>query len=562
MFLIKNSMFTLILNGFYSNLIQFFFWTTDISQFYYNYFFTFLNYKPTIIISSNTSEVFMFLWLLILLLFSSVYYKVYSNTHSFSAQEFVENLFRLVISIIFITIIFLIISITFKKPYDFFFTVEFWELFLQSDLEKVKLFINLLSAILLFFFTEKSNLNSNWKKNPLFYSASLFEYPLFYLFSVFLCDVLLSSNHLFLTFLSIVGLSLCLYSLIAFDKNIYSIEAAAKYFSIGALASGLMLFGIFSFYQTSQTLFLTDLNIVFLSFENSLSLNILDYNLYLGLISFLFGFLFKLSAFPCHMWAPDVYDGSSMLITSFLMTVIKTAIFFYLIFFLLKALFFFKFIWGPFLILSGIGSIFVGTFGAFYQNRLKRFFAFTSMGQIGLSLISFGLFFTTSVFSLSFAILNFIIYIFTTFVFFCIFFTGLHLLNKPINSLNNTRFAINELSDFHLNIAFLLTINILSMAGIPPLIGFLTKFLILNLVFSFSPILLIILLLFHLVNTFNYLRLVQLIWFKKVIKFSIFNLTFSYLKSKNLVILDIFSWINLILILKIDLLINYFFVNF
>ena len=163
------------------------------------------------------------------------------------------------------------------------------------------------------------------------------------------------------------------------------------------------------------------------------------------------------------------------------------------------------------------------------------------MGQIGLSLISFGLFFTTSVFSLSFAILNFIIYIFTTFVFFCIFFTGLHLLNKPINSLNNTRFAINELSDFHLNIAFLLTINILSMAGIPPLIGFLTKFLILNLVFSFSPILLIILLLFHLVNTFNYLRLVQLIWFKKVIKFSIFNLTFSYLKSKNLVILDIFS---------------------
>jgi NADH-quinone oxidoreductase subunit N len=77
-----------------------------------------------------------------------------------------------------------------------------------------------------------------------------------------MCNILLSANHLILVFLSVVGLSLCLYALIAFDKNSYSVEAAAKYFAIGAVASGLMLFGIFSFYYTSQSLLVTELNLI------------------------------------------------------------------------------------------------------------------------------------------------------------------------------------------------------------------------------------------------------------------------------------------------------------
>jgi NADH:ubiquinone oxidoreductase subunit 2 (subunit N) len=78
------------------------------------------------------------------------------------------------------------------------------------------------------------------------------------------------------------------------------------------------------------------------------------------------------------------------------------------------------------LFFSGIGSIFVGTFGAFYQNRLKRFLAFTSMSQIGLSLISLSCINLNPFLSISFAIFNFLLYIFTTLIFFIVIFISLH----------------------------------------------------------------------------------------------------------------------------------------
>lgn len=508
-------------------------------------------------------EIFCFFWLLTLIFFSSIYSKFFYKTHSYNLKDLIKNLFRLILSIL--------ITMSFMYLRSYYFTEtsflpsllsQTWTNSLHLNLIGIKIFICFLSGCLINFSLEirlKTPNNNHMFKTKTKYSTGLFEYPIFFLFSCLMCNILLSANHLILVFLSIVGLSLCLYALIAFDKNSYSVEAAAKYFSIGSVASGLMLFGIFSFYYTSQTLFINELSLIWniSDFQNNL-INI-NFFFFAGLTSFIFGFFFKLSVFPCHMWAPDVYDGTSLLVTAFLLTVVKTAIFFYLIFFLVKVLKCFYFIWSPLFVLSGFISIIIGTFGALYQNKLKRFLAFTSMSQLGLSLISLGLFFDNNFLAISFSILNFIIYIFTSLVFFIILFSGLNNKNNALNKFESTKFSLSELTEFNTYFSFLLTLNTLSMAGIPPLLGFFPKYLILSLFSGYSPIFVLLLLLLHLVNTFNYLRLIQIFWFKKLIYFSYFNLDFLTEKYENkFLTLDFLSWLNLILILKLDFLVKLF----
>lgn len=429
--------------------------------------------------------------------------------------------------------------------------------FLHLKFYWIKTFICILAVFLLDSYSKTIILK---KKNFLLlkYTTVLFEYPIFFLLSVFMCNMLLSATHLILVFLIMIGLSLSLYALIAFDKNVYTIEAATKYFTAGALSSGLLLFGFFSFYYSSQTLFINSLDL----FSNLREENINYFN-FLGLISFFLGIFFKLSIFPCHLWAPDVYDGSSFIVTGFLMTIVKIAIFFFLIYFLLTALKPLYFIWSPVFIFSGFISVITGTFGALYQNRLKRFLAFTSMSQLGLSLMTLGLFFENTILSVLFSVFNFLIYILTSLTFFLILFRGLTLNKKPLNNFENIQFSINELGQFNSHFSFLLTLNILSMAGIPPLLGFFSKYLILSLFCVYSPLLVLLLLLLHIVNTFNYLRLVQIIWFKKVIYFFYFNLIFFVEDYKEeYSYLDCLTLLNIFLVFKLELLIenlSYFF---
>lgn len=512
-----------------------------------------------------TAEIFCFSWILVLIFLSSLYSKLFYQTYSYNLQELVKNLFRIILGIL------LVMSFMYFRSHcinlinsNSTLNTSIWINFLHLNLIQIKIFVCFLASLLIKFCIEDiwaNNSQNQFLKVETKYSTGLFEYPLFFLFSFLMCNILLSANHLILVFLSIVGLSLCLYALIAFDKNSYSVEAAAKYFSIGAVASGLMLFGIFSFYYTSQTLFINELNLIWNTVDSSnTNLVNINYFFFAGISSFLFGFFFKLAVFPCHMWSPDVYDGTSLLVTALLITVVKTAIFFYLIFFLIKVLKSFYFIWSPIFIISGFCSIVIGTFGALYQNKLKRFLAFTSMTQLGLSLVALGLFFDNNFLAISLSILNFIIYIFTSLVFFIILFSALNDKNKSINALENTKFPLAELSQFNTYFSFLLTLNTLSMAGIPPLFGFFPKYLLLSFFAGYSPILVLTLLILHLVNTFNYLRLIQILWFKKLFYFTYFNLSFLTEKSNQFYLLDVLTWINILLILKLDFLIEVFYI--
>lgn len=221
-------------------------------------------------------EIFCFFWLLTLIFFSSIYSKFFYKTHSYNLKDLIKNLFRLILSIL--------ISMSFMYIRSYYFTEtsflpsllsQTWTNSLHLNLIGIKIFICFLSGCLINFSLEirlKTPNNNHMFKTKTKYSTGLFEYPIFFLFSCLMCNILLSANHLILVFLSIVGLSLCLYALIAFDKNSYSVEAAAKYFSIGSVASGLMLFGIFSFYYTSQTLFINELSLIWniSDFQNNL----------------------------------------------------------------------------------------------------------------------------------------------------------------------------------------------------------------------------------------------------------------------------------------------------
>lgn len=279
-----------------------------------------------------TAEIFCFFWILILIFLSSLYSKFFYQTYSYNLQELVKNLFRIILGVL--------IIMNFMYFRSYYLNLSIWNInsntsiwinFLHSDLLQIKIFICFLAIFLIKFCIDDvkiNNFSNQFSKMQTKYSNGLFEYPLFFLFSFLMCNILLSANHLILVFLSIVGLSLCLYALIAFDKNSYSVEAAAKYFSIGAVASGLMLFGIFSFYYTSQTLFINELSLIWNTANFNENLISINYFFFAGLSSFLFGFFFKLALFPCHMWSPDVYDGTSLLVTALLMTIVKTAIFF------------------------------------------------------------------------------------------------------------------------------------------------------------------------------------------------------------------------------------------
>jgi NADH-quinone oxidoreductase subunit N len=132
------------------------------------------------------------------------------------------------------------------------------------------------------------------------------EYSIVVSFSIFFLLILISGYSMITVYMSLEGLSLMLYVLAAFPFNRSSLEAAIKYFIVGSFSSGLILFGIICMYGTTGTFDFLWLKVI-LETQGLVGLTTFRW---LGLCSLLFGFLFKLGAFPCHMWAIDVYEGT------------------------------------------------------------------------------------------------------------------------------------------------------------------------------------------------------------------------------------------------------------
>lgn len=217
-------------------------------------------------------------------------------------------------------------------------------------------------------------------------SHDLLEYPLIFVLALLFMLFLVGAGHLISAFISLVGFSLNLYILILFDApHAMAREAGVKYFYLSAFSSGLMLYGVFLLFFTLGTGHFHEMNQVIST--NAEALNLGGTTLHYGLLFFLVGVFFKLSAFPGHLWAAEVYEGSPDPITAFFMLPVKVAVLAFVMQLLAVGLGAAVALWQPLIALSAVGSLVWGCLGAFVEKKTKRFLAYASINQIGFLLL-------------------------------------------------------------------------------------------------------------------------------------------------------------------------------
>ena len=323
-----------------------------------------------------------------------------------------------------------------------------------------------------------------------------YEYILFILFAILGSFVLISSDNFLTAFIGLELQSLSLYLMAAFNtKNLKSNEAGIKYFSLGALSSGFLLFGISMIYYDTGSFYMQNLNNFTTISEIGLSLVLIS-------------LFFKVSAAPFHIWTPDVYEGSPTISTLFFASLPKFA----------SLIFLFR-VYQE-LNISGIQSLnyifqivcaislLVGVYGAITQKVIKRLLAFSSINHIGFMLLGIMSYQFMSEGTLFFYL---IIYLITTFGIFAV------LLNlrtvegefTKISQLNGLRFRSNSKSISMLVFFF-------SLAGIPPFAGFFAKFFILSASITDGFFFLsIVAVLSSVIAAFYYLTIIKNMFFNK-----------------------------------------------
>ena len=292
------------------------------------------------------------------------------------------------------------------------------------------------------------------------------EYPILIIFSTLGMMIMISSHNFLLLYLGLEIQSLSLYVVSSFRRDNYkSTEAGLKYFILGSLSSGLMLFGISLIYGSTGSI----------NFEIISSM--INYEgffpgIVAGLVFLICGFAFKASAVPFHMWTPDVYEGSPTPVTAFFATVPKLAA----VGVLLRVLFdcFGQIVesWQQVIIIISVLSMFLGSVAAIGQNNIKRLMAYSSIGHIGFVLMGVASGTDKGVSAVLIYMVLYIIMNIGVFVF---------ILNMERNGVAVTTInSLNMYNNVSKSQTLFLTVLLFSLAGIPPLAGFFGKFFIFN----------------------------------------------------------------------------------
>lgn len=326
-------------------------------------------------------------------------------------------------------------------------------------------------------------------------------------------------------YLSLELYSLCMYAFIGhFKKNLLFIESAFKYFVIGSLSSSFFLFSVCCIYSIFGTFNFYDLELL-LYYNKFFFCDQFFSNI---LINFFFSVLFisffiKLGAAPFHFWSVDVYDGSPLIATIFLIIISKfsfLAFVSHLFIFILTNV---DYIWKIFIFFIFFLCIIVGSIGAVFQTKLKRILIYSSISNLALFL---SFIFINTFYSLVFFFLTLFIYsisMFGIFSIFLFFYSNKGFYLRKINALINF-FFLNKLG------AVCFSVIIFSLAGIPPFIGFIIKFINLFLLAEFNIInfiFLIAILFSTLFTTFYYLRIIKIMFINNFKNF-IFILPLNY----------------------------------
>lgn len=353
-----------------------------------------------------------------------------------------------------------------------------------------KLIIGLTAALALLFM------------RPYFQAEKLdrFEFSVLMIYAVLGMSIMVSANNLLALYIGLELQALALYVMAAFNRDsLRASEAGLKYFVLGALSSGFLLYGASLIYGFTGHL---DFDLIAASIEtNGISIGIVG-----GMVFMMCGLAFKISAAPFHMWTPDVYEGAPTPVTGFFASAPKFAAMALIARFLFGPLEGVFDQWQQVVAALAFVSMFVGAVGALSQTNIKRLMAYSSIANMGYALVPLA---AGTVFGLKGMLIFMTIYVITSVG---VFATILQM--RIRNGMVEQIADLSGLSQTNRPMAIVLTIFFFSLMGIPWLLGFFGK------LYAFTPAievglwwLVVAALIASVIGAFYYLRVIKTIWF-------------------------------------------------
>ena len=326
------------------------------------------------------------------------------------------------------------------------------------------------------------------------------EFYVLGLFGMLGMMVMVSAHSMLTVYLGLELLSLSLYAMVAFNRDAYPCsEAAMKYFVLGALASGMLLYGMSILYGLTGTLDLTDI-------ANALGEQEVTAPLVFATTFVVVGLAFKLGAVPFHMWVPDVYQGAPTPVTLYLGSASKIAAFAMVMRLLVESMGALQSEWQGMLIALAVLSLAIGNVVAVAQTNLKRMLAYSTISHVGFLLLGILSGNQQGYAASMFYIITYALMAAGAF--------GMIIL------LSRAGFEADEIDDFKgLNqrnswFAFMMLILMFSMAGVPPTVGFYAKLSVLKAVIDIDLIWLAgVAVFFSVIGAFYYIRMIKVMYF-------------------------------------------------
>ena len=338
---------------------------------------------------------------------------------------------------------------------------------------------------------------------PYLINNNMYNLEVLFLVCLSLLGLLLfiSSKDLLISFLALEIQSLSFYVLASSNKTSpVSVEAGLKYFILGSISSGIFLIGLAVVYGTLGTTALYDILLLEVTTSEETALLI-------GTLFIIVAFLFKIGTAPFHVWLPDVYEGSPLFVTAYFTIVPKLFIYCFFFKFFIIGLQSISDFWSYLISFSILLTFLIGSFGAFFQKRIKRLLAYSTIGHNGFMLIPL---ISNDTNSLIYLVIYMISYIISNIIIFGILST----------LRDNNGYSITFLSEFrglansHFVLAICLGITLLSVAGIPPLMGFFAKYyVILSAINSGHFVISVVAILTSTLSCYYYLKLSELSFF-------------------------------------------------
>lgn len=328
-----------------------------------------------------------------------------------------------------------------------------------------------------------------------------FEFPILIVLATLGMLLMISASSLLTLYMSLELQSLALYVIASINRDsARSTEAGLKYFVLGALSSGMMLYGISLIYGFTGHIGFAEITAALTGAERSVGL-------LFGLVFLLTGLAFKISAVPFHMWTPDVYEGAPTPVTAFLASASKMAAMALLVRVVIDAFAPSTADWQQIIVFMAIASMVLGAVAAINQRNIKRLMAYSSIGHMGYALVGLAAGTLVGVQGVLIYMAIYLVMTLGTFAFI------LAMRRKDEGNLED----IDDLAGYassHMLQATILTILMFSLAGIPPLAGFWGKWYVFSAAIDAGLYpLAIIGVVASVIGAFYYLRIIKIMWF-------------------------------------------------